>query len=110
MVDRKELDELSKIWPVHGMQFQYSTGKWNCSVVELTHSSPTIDETTVVLRFDLVPDDSTRQETLQRHLTLTFADFKSIRDVSTALRYATGLHTAILDFLCSEAVSDTRRV
>jgi hypothetical protein len=92
------------------MQFQYATGKWNCSVVEITHSSSATDETTVVLRFDLVPDDSGRQRILQRHLTLTFADFKYIRDVSTAQRYAEGLHSAILDFLCSETVRDARQI
>jgi hypothetical protein len=109
MVDPKELDKLSKTWPVHGRQFQYPTGKWNCSVVEITASSAATDETTVVLRFDLVPDDSGRHM-LQRHLTLTLADFTSIRDVTKALWYAEGLHLAIMDFLCSEALSDTRRI
>ena len=111
MVDPKRLDELSETWPVHGMRFQNPIGEcWKISVVEISDSqTATADETTVVLRFDLAPDHSGQRQTKsQRHLTLTFPDFKHIRDLPTATRYAESLHIAILEFLSEESVSETR--
>jgi hypothetical protein len=110
MVDRKELDKLSEVWPVHGRQFEYKSGKWNCSVANIIQSSTSADEMTVVLRFDLVSDVSAQKPVSGRSLTLTFRKFEFIKDVSTAMQYAQSLHLAILDFLVSKAINYTRRI
>ena len=104
MMNPEALTDLCANWPVDRMEFESRTGKWKSSITGIALFP--VDRTTVNLRFDWLPCDSSWAGPRQRTLTLYVEDFGFVRDE----QYADRLSEAVLEFLDSESLSAEKQV